>query len=89
MTTYLLIHSELGTPLTAQQRARQEQVRFKAAELFAQEVTPPQVARRLRVSRTRGPLAPNTTSGRLDAEGVQPVMVRRPDLRRSNVELVL
>jgi len=37
--------------LTAKQRARREQVRFEAAELFAHGVTPPQVARRLRVSR--------------------------------------
>ncbi|WP_367667009.1 helix-turn-helix domain-containing protein [Streptomyces sp. DG2A-72] len=37
--------------LTAKQRARREQVRFEAAELFMQGVTPPQVARRLRVSR--------------------------------------
>ncbi|MFH9424966.1 IS630 family transposase [Streptomyces sp. NPDC017529] len=40
-----------GGGLTAQQRARHEQVRFEAAELFAQGVKPPQVARRLRVSR--------------------------------------
>ncbi|MFD8007758.1 helix-turn-helix domain-containing protein, partial [Streptomyces mirabilis] len=37
--------------LTADQRARREQVRFEAAELFTQGVTPPQLARRLRVSR--------------------------------------
>jgi putative transposase len=37
--------------LTVKQRARREQVRFEAAELFAQGVRPPQVARRLRVSR--------------------------------------
>ncbi|MGR3937537.1 winged helix-turn-helix domain-containing protein [Streptomyces sp. BRA346] len=40
-----------GGGLTAKQRARREQVRFQAAELFAQGVAPPQVARRLRVSR--------------------------------------
>ncbi|UUU29011.1 helix-turn-helix domain-containing protein [Streptomyces sp. CA-210063] len=40
-----------GGGLTAKQRARREQVRFEPAELFAQGVTPPQVARRLRVSR--------------------------------------
>lgn len=40
-----------GGGLTAKQRARREQVRFEAAELFAQGVKPPQVARRLRVSR--------------------------------------
>nr|WP_079158509.1 helix-turn-helix domain-containing protein [Streptomyces caniscabiei] len=40
-----------GGGLTAKQRAQREQVRFQAAELFAQEVPPPQVARRLRVSR--------------------------------------
>ncbi|WP_371666737.1 helix-turn-helix domain-containing protein [Streptomyces sp. NBC_00289] len=39
-----------GGGLTAKQRARREQVRFEAAELLAQGVTPPQVARRLRVS---------------------------------------
>ncbi len=40
-----------GGGLTAKQRAQREQVRFEAAELFAQGVTPAQVARRLRVSR--------------------------------------
>ncbi|XES00288.1 helix-turn-helix domain-containing protein [Streptomyces sp. S1D4-11] len=40
-----------GGGLTADQRARREQVRFEAAELFMQGVTPPQLARRLRVSR--------------------------------------
>ncbi|MFF8227974.1 helix-turn-helix domain-containing protein [Streptomyces caelestis] len=40
-----------GGGLTAKQRARREHVRFEAAELFVQGVTPPQVARRLRVSR--------------------------------------
>lgn len=40
-----------GGGLTAKQRARREQVRFEAAELFTQGVTPRQVARRLRVSR--------------------------------------
>ncbi|MEI5103443.1 helix-turn-helix domain-containing protein [Streptomyces sp. PmtG] len=40
-----------GGGLTAKQRARREQVRFEAAELFAQGVRAPQVARRLRVSR--------------------------------------
>ncbi|MFJ1975593.1 winged helix-turn-helix domain-containing protein [Streptomyces sp. NPDC087903] len=40
-----------GGGLTAKQRAQREQVRFEAAELFMQGVTPPQVARRLRVSR--------------------------------------
>jgi putative transposase len=40
-----------GGGLTAKQRAQREQVRFEAAELFAQGVTPSQVARRLRVSR--------------------------------------
>ncbi|MFF4274632.1 helix-turn-helix domain-containing protein, partial [Streptomyces sp. NPDC001536] len=40
-----------GGGLTARQRAQREQVRFEAAELFAQGVLPPQVARRLRVSR--------------------------------------
>lgn len=40
-----------GGGLTAKQRAQREQVRFEAAELFVQGVTPPQVARRLRVSR--------------------------------------
>ncbi|HEX2291450.1 MAG TPA: winged helix-turn-helix domain-containing protein [Pseudonocardiaceae bacterium] len=40
-----------GGGLTAKQRAQREQVRFEAAELFAEGVSPPQVARRLRVSR--------------------------------------
>ncbi|MEV6057172.1 helix-turn-helix domain-containing protein [Streptomyces sp. NPDC052107] len=40
-----------GGGLTAKQRARREQVRFEVAELFTQGVSPPQVARRLRVSR--------------------------------------
>ncbi|MFM9594645.1 helix-turn-helix domain-containing protein [Streptomyces scabiei] len=40
-----------GGGLTAKQRAQREQVRFGVAELFAQGVAPPQVARRLRVSR--------------------------------------
>ena len=40
-----------GGGLTVKQRAQREQVRFEAAELFVQEVTPPQVAKRLRVSR--------------------------------------
>lgn len=40
-----------GGGLTAKQRALREQVRFEAAELFAQGALPPQVARRLRVSR--------------------------------------
>ncbi|MET7855403.1 helix-turn-helix domain-containing protein [Streptomyces avermitilis] len=40
-----------GGGLTADQRARREQVRFEAAELFTQGVTPPQLTRRLRVSR--------------------------------------
>jgi putative transposase len=39
-----------GGGLTAKQRAQREQIRFQAAELFAQGVAP-QVARRLRVSR--------------------------------------
>jgi putative transposase len=40
-----------GGGLTVKQRAQREQVRFEAAELFVQGVAPPQVARRLRVSR--------------------------------------
>ncbi|MQY40586.1 hypothetical protein SRB17_86190 [Streptomyces sp. RB17] len=40
-----------GGGLTAKQRAQREQVRFEAAESFTQGVAPPQVARRLRVSR--------------------------------------
>ncbi|WP_434093044.1 helix-turn-helix domain-containing protein, partial [Streptomyces lasiicapitis] len=40
-----------GGGLTPKQRAVREQVRFEAAELFAQHVPPPRVARRLRVSR--------------------------------------
>ncbi|MEU2738505.1 helix-turn-helix domain-containing protein [Streptomyces sp. NPDC007095] len=40
-----------GDGRTAKQRAQREQVRFEAAELFAQGVAPPQVARRVRVSR--------------------------------------
>ena len=40
-----------GGGLTGKQRAQRERVRFEAAEMFAQGVAPPQVARRLRVSR--------------------------------------
>ncbi|MDT0468882.1 helix-turn-helix domain-containing protein [Streptomyces sp. DSM 41699] len=40
-----------GGGLTAKQRAQREQVRFEAAESFAQGVTPTQVARRLQVPR--------------------------------------
>lgn len=40
-----------GGGLTAKQRAQREQVRFEAAELFAVGTPPPEVARRLRVSR--------------------------------------
>lgn len=40
-----------GGGLTARQRAQREGVRFEAAEMFAQGVAPPQVAKRLRVSR--------------------------------------
>lgn len=39
-----------GGGLTAEGRARREQVRSQAAELFAQDVPVPQIARRLRVS---------------------------------------
>jgi transposase len=40
-----------GGGLTAKQRAQRERVRFEAAEMFAAGGTPPQIARRLRVSR--------------------------------------
>ncbi|MEU2391511.1 helix-turn-helix domain-containing protein [Streptomyces sp. NPDC007369] len=40
-----------GNGLTAVGRARREAVRFEAAEMFEQGVRPPEVARRLRVSR--------------------------------------
>ncbi|MDT0403874.1 MULTISPECIES: winged helix-turn-helix domain-containing protein [Streptomyces] len=40
-----------GGGLTAAGRARREVVRFEAAEMFGQGVRPPEVARRLRVSR--------------------------------------
>ncbi|KJK58499.1 winged helix-turn-helix domain-containing protein [Saccharothrix sp. ST-888] len=40
-----------GGGLTAVGRAKRERVRFEAAELFEQGVRPPEVARRLRVSR--------------------------------------
>jgi putative transposase len=40
-----------GGGLTAVGRAKREHVRFEAAELFGQGVRPPEVARRLRVSR--------------------------------------
>ncbi|MFH9355518.1 helix-turn-helix domain-containing protein [Kitasatospora sp. NPDC017646] len=40
-----------GGGLTAVGRAKRERVRFEAAELFEQGVQPPEVARRLRVSR--------------------------------------
>ena len=39
-----------GGGLTAAGRARREKVRLQAAEWFAEGVTPPEVARRLRVS---------------------------------------
>lgn len=40
-----------GGGLTAQERAKREQLRLQAAELFAQGVSVPEVARRFRVSR--------------------------------------
>ncbi|WP_308373925.1 MULTISPECIES: helix-turn-helix domain-containing protein [unclassified Streptomyces] len=40
-----------GGGLTAAGRARREAVRFEAAEMFGQGMRPPEVARRLRVSR--------------------------------------
>ncbi|GAA0426281.1 hypothetical protein Acor_54910 [Acrocarpospora corrugata] len=40
-----------GGGLTAEGRAKREQVRFEAAELFAAGLTPPQVAHQLRVTR--------------------------------------
>ncbi|MFE9303704.1 helix-turn-helix domain-containing protein [Streptomyces sp. NPDC006856] len=40
-----------GGGLTAMGRAKREAVRFGAAEMFEQGVRPPEVARRLRVSR--------------------------------------
>lgn len=40
-----------GGGLTAAGRARREQVRFQAAEMYEQGVKPPEVAKRLRVSR--------------------------------------
>jgi transposase len=40
-----------GGGLTAAERARREQVRFQAAEMYEQGVKPPEVAKRLRVSR--------------------------------------
>jgi putative transposase len=40
-----------GGGLTAAGRAKREAVRFEAAEMFEQGVRPPEVARRLRVSR--------------------------------------
>ncbi|MFJ8665575.1 helix-turn-helix domain-containing protein [Streptomyces sp. NPDC093600] len=40
-----------GGGLTAAGRAKREAVRFEAAEMFGQGVRPPEVARRLRVSR--------------------------------------
>jgi transposase len=40
-----------GGGLTAKARRRREEVRLEAAELFAEGVKPPEVARRLRVSR--------------------------------------
>ncbi|GAA3077987.1 hypothetical protein GCM10017600_06970 [Streptosporangium carneum] len=41
----------MGGGLTATERARRERLRFEAAELFAQGVPAPEVARRFRVSR--------------------------------------
>jgi putative transposase len=40
-----------GGGLTAAERARRERVRFEAAEMYEQGVAPPEVAKRLRVSR--------------------------------------
>ncbi|MEU6943983.1 helix-turn-helix domain-containing protein [Streptomyces sp. NPDC046316] len=40
-----------GGGLTAVGRAKREAVRFEAAEMFGQGMRPPEVARRLRVSR--------------------------------------
>ncbi|WP_203863769.1 helix-turn-helix domain-containing protein, partial [Planobispora rosea] len=40
-----------GGGLTAEQRAKRERLRFEAADLFAQGVSAPEVARRFRVSR--------------------------------------
>nr|WP_329461014.1 helix-turn-helix domain-containing protein [Streptomyces sp. NBC_01431] len=40
-----------GGGLTAAGRAKREAVRFEAAEMFEQRTRPPEVARRLRVSR--------------------------------------
>ncbi len=40
----------MGGGLSAAGRARREKVRLQAAEWFAEGVTPPEVARRLRVS---------------------------------------
>ncbi|MGY3206275.1 transposase [Streptomyces sp. TE5632] len=40
-----------GGGLTARQRAQRERARLEAAEMFAHGLAPPQVARRLRVSR--------------------------------------
>jgi transposase len=40
-----------GGGLTAAERVKRERVRFTAAEMFAAGIAPPQVARRLRVSR--------------------------------------
>ncbi|WP_425466514.1 helix-turn-helix domain-containing protein [Prauserella muralis] len=39
-----------GGGLTAEGRARREAVRLQAAELFAQDVAVPEIAKRLRVS---------------------------------------
>jgi transposase len=43
--------TNLGARLTAKGRQRREVVRLEAAELFAEGIRPPEVARRLRVSR--------------------------------------
>jgi putative transposase len=40
-----------GGGLTAEGRAKREQIRYQAADMFAAGIAPPQVARRLRVTR--------------------------------------
>ncbi|MEU9481698.1 helix-turn-helix domain-containing protein [Streptomyces sp. NPDC048191] len=71
-----------GGGLTAKQRARREQVRFEAAELFTQGVTPPQVARRLRVSRKPA----YTWHARQRGGGVQALRSKGPSGRPSRMK---
>ncbi|MFI9009905.1 winged helix-turn-helix domain-containing protein [Actinosynnema sp. NPDC053489] len=70
-----------GGDLTAKQCAWREQVRFEAAELFAQDGGPPQVARLLRVSRKSA----YAWHARWRAGGVEALCSEGPCGRRSRM----